>query len=48
MLALIIVLFKLSPGFISCGKSFGELRLRAGSLSLLGQRLEVKFSPAII
>uniref|UniRef100_A0A2N9IQI4 Protein farnesyltransferase/geranylgeranyltransferase type-1 subunit alpha n=1 Tax=Fagus sylvatica TaxID=28930 RepID=A0A2N9IQI4_FAGSY len=40
MLALIIVLFKLPPGFISHGKSFGGLRLRAVSLSLFGQRLE--------
>ena len=47
MLALTIVLFKLPPRFISRGKSFGELRLRAVSLSLLGQRLEVKISPAI-
>ena len=47
MLALIIVLFKLPPRFISHGKSFGELRLHAVSLSLLGQQLEGKFSPAI-
>jgi hypothetical protein len=47
MLALIIVLFKLPPGFISREKSFGELRLHAVSLSLLGQQLEGKFSPAI-
>ena len=47
MLTLIIVLFKLPPGFISRGKSFGVLRLCAVSLSLLGQRLEVKVSPVI-
>ena len=47
MFALIIVLFKLPLGCISRGKSFGVLRLRAVSLSLLGQRLEVKFSPVI-
>ncbi len=47
MLVPTIVLFKLPSRFISRGKSFGELRLRAVSLSLHGQRLEVKFSPAI-
>ena len=47
MFALIIVLFKLPPGCIFREKSFGVLRLRAVSLSLLGQRLEVKFSPVI-
>uniref|UniRef100_A0A2N9IHY6 Uncharacterized protein n=1 Tax=Fagus sylvatica TaxID=28930 RepID=A0A2N9IHY6_FAGSY len=40
MLVPTIVLFKLPSRFISRGKSFGELRLRAVSLSLHGQRLE--------